>query len=412
MSSKEWKKVRLGELTQKITKGTTPTTLGYSFAESGINFIKAESIQLDGGIDTSKFVCIDFETHETLKRSQLEEDDILFSMAGMVLGKVGIVKREYLPANTNQALAIIRLKKELVLPQFVAYFMRQKPFFDYVNQSTGQSAQPNINLEEIGNLEITLPPFTIQQRIVAILSALDKKIESNRHANTTLEIIAQSIFKEWFVDFNFPNATGEMAECELGKIPKGWRAGSVSEILKLSNEAITPVATPNKEFFHYSIPSFDNGRVPVTELGTSILSNKFRVRNNSILVSKLNPRIPRIWAIREVDEQRSICSTEFQVLLPIKSFFYAFAVNLFLQKSVIETMKSRASGTSGSHQRVKPQDILDIEIVVPDDETLNLYEKVVGNYYQYFNNNIEESTTLAAVRDALLPKLMNGEIEL
>ena len=157
MNSNEWKVYRLGDLVKKITKGTTPTTLGYTFVDGGINFIRAESIQLGGGIDASKFVFIDSETHEKLKRSQLEEGDILFSMAGMVLGKTAVVRKEFLPANTNQALAIIRLKKDLASPQFVNYFMRQKSFFSYVNQSTGQSAQPNINLEEIGNLELTLP---------------------------------------------------------------------------------------------------------------------------------------------------------------------------------------------------------------------------------------------------------------
>ena len=95
-----------------------------------------------------------------------------------------------------------------------------------------------------------------------------------------------------------------------------------------------------------------------------------------------------------MDEQRSICSTEFQVLVPIKSFYYAFMVNLFSQQYVIETMKSRASGTSSSHQRINPQDILDIEIIIPDDETLHLYEKVIGKYCQHIINGIEVFTSL------------------
>jgi type I restriction enzyme, S subunit len=107
MSAKGWTICRLGELTEKITKGTTPTTIGHPFIENGINFIKAESILMDGSIDPSKFVFIDSKTHSKLKRSQIEENDLLFSMAGMVLGKTAVVKKEFLPANTNQALAII-----------------------------------------------------------------------------------------------------------------------------------------------------------------------------------------------------------------------------------------------------------------------------------------------------------------
>jgi type I restriction enzyme S subunit len=155
---------RLGDISDKIRKGTTPTTIGYPFVERGINFIKAESISMDGSIDASKFVFIDSRTHNKLKRSQIEEHDLLFSMAGMVLGKTAVVKRDYLPANTNQAVAVIRLNQKIAVPQYVAYFMRQKSFFNYVNQSTGQSAQPNINLEEIGNFEIVLPDLQTQTR--------------------------------------------------------------------------------------------------------------------------------------------------------------------------------------------------------------------------------------------------------
>ena len=202
-----------------------------------------------------------------------------------------------------------------------------------------------------------------------------------------------------------------MQESELGKVPQGWRVASIGDVLRLSNELVNPSLNPEIEYFHYSIPAYDNGGVPAIEKGTSILSNKFRVRSHSILVSKLNPRIPRIWAITEVDEEKSICSTEFQVLLPAKPFFYSFGVNLFSQSSITEIMKGRASGTSGSHQRIKPQDILDIEFVIPDDETLRQYEEIVGEYYHHALNSITQSATLAQLRDNLLPKLMSREIE-
>lgn len=591
MGSKGWKKYKLSQLSERITKGTTPTTLGHSFVNRGINFIKAESILIDGYIDSSKFVYIDEFTHSRLKRSQLAEGDILFSMAGMVLGKSAVVRKDHLPANTNQALAVIRLKTDKVNPFFVNYFMRQREFFDYVNTSTGQSAQPNINLEEIGNLEIDVPEIETQNRIASILSALDDKIELNRQTNQTLEAIAQAIYKEWFVDFRFPhsplegwqakpdgvdsfllpcpkgenslqttpaslvpwqknslfpfwtlpknrtlqerakelrkqgilsevvfwktfkdkkklgwdidrqviignfivdffipelglifeidgsshndkqeydqgrdaflsslqlkvvrisdkdvlgNIEGvwrfvtesikdrveelkeknpprpsgtpqegkkcEMQDSELGPIPKGWRVGKLGEILKLSNETINPGLYPEMEYFHYSLPAFDNGGIPKIEKGNSILSNKFKVRSYSLLISKLNPRIPRIWPIAVINEEKSICSTEFQVLLPAKNF-YSFGIILFSQSAIIETMKSRATGTSGSHQRIKPQDILDIKIIIPDNETLKHYERIVSEHYQRIGCNINESATLAAIRDALLPKLMNGEIE-
>ena len=87
-------------------------------------------------------------------------------------------------------------------------------------------------------MEITLPPLPIQRRIITILSALDEKIELNRQTNATLEAITQAIFKEWFVDFNFPGATGKMQDSDLGPIPREWRTGKVQEICEINRSVI------------------------------------------------------------------------------------------------------------------------------------------------------------------------------
>ena len=149
-----WSTVRLREISEVITKGTTPTTLGKPFVSIGINYIKSESITSDGFIDTSKFAYIDEDTHETLKRSQILPYDLLFSMAGVYLGKIALVPPSLVPANTNQAVAIIRLKKDAADPRFILYSIRNPSVHAYVNKLVGQSAQPNINLTEIGNLEM------------------------------------------------------------------------------------------------------------------------------------------------------------------------------------------------------------------------------------------------------------------
>lgn len=135
-----WKFVTLGELTELVTKGTTPSTLGEGFTDSGVNFIKSESVGYDGRIDKSTFVSISPEMHEKLRRSQLKEDDILFSMAGVFLGKNALVTKDMLPANTNQALAIIRVNQQKTVPVFVHYFLRQRSTIEFVNNMSGQSA--------------------------------------------------------------------------------------------------------------------------------------------------------------------------------------------------------------------------------------------------------------------------------
>jgi type I restriction enzyme, S subunit len=113
----EWKEYKLGEILNLITKGTTPPQ-GVGFVEKGINYIKSDAIGYDGKLDRSKFAQIDSQTHEKFKRSQLREDDILFSMAGIYLGKNAIVPKDVLPANTNQALAILRLNQQKALSKY------------------------------------------------------------------------------------------------------------------------------------------------------------------------------------------------------------------------------------------------------------------------------------------------------
>ena len=165
----EWKNIKLSEITSLITKGTTPTSIGYSFVEQGVNFVKSESITASRRLDKNKYCHISEITHEKLKRSQLQVNDLLFSMAGMFLGKTAIVMEDDLPANTNQAVAIIRIIPELADVKYIYYYLNQKQIIFYINSATGQSAQPNINLKQIGNLDIKLPDLETQRKISSIL---------------------------------------------------------------------------------------------------------------------------------------------------------------------------------------------------------------------------------------------------
>ena len=175
--------VTLNAITTKITKGTTPTSVGCTFENSGVNYIKSESLGSSRNINKSKFAFISEQTHEKLKRSQIEKNDILFSMAGMFLGKTGIVTADLVPANTNQAVAIIRIDNEKANHEYVYYYLNLKSVMQAINASSAQSAQPNINLKQIGQLEIDLPGRKVQDKIVSILSAIDFKIEKNKQIN-------------------------------------------------------------------------------------------------------------------------------------------------------------------------------------------------------------------------------------
>ena len=186
-----WEEKKIGDFAELITKGTTPTSVGCKFEDSGINYIKSESIGAGRQLDKSKYAFISDETHEKLKRSQIREGDILFSMAGAYLGKTGIVRVDDVPANTNQAVAIIRLNSAKVNPEYVYYVLNQPSMVALVNSTSSQSAQPNINLRDIGNLSFGCPDRETQDKIVSLLSNLDTKIETNEAINRNLTEQAQ-----------------------------------------------------------------------------------------------------------------------------------------------------------------------------------------------------------------------------
>lgn len=154
----EWKEVKLGDILILITKGTTPPK-GVGFVDQGINYVKSDAIGYDRKLDKTKIVQINEETHKKFKRSQLSEKDILFSMAGIYLGKNAIVTKDILPANINQALAILRLNQKVANPNYVSLYLSQQSMIDFVNNMSGQSAQPNLNFEEIKSIDISLPPL-------------------------------------------------------------------------------------------------------------------------------------------------------------------------------------------------------------------------------------------------------------
>jgi len=136
-----WKLVKLGTLVELLTKGTTPTSIGYKFTEVGINFVKIESIDLNGNFINNKFAKINEACNEALKRSQLKEGDILFSIAG-ALGRAAIVSKEILPANTNQAIAIIRLKNSnLISKEFLLRVLASESILSQVGNMKAGVAQ-------------------------------------------------------------------------------------------------------------------------------------------------------------------------------------------------------------------------------------------------------------------------------
>ena len=397
----EWKECKLKDITSLITKGTTPSMIGANFTTNGINFIKSECILENSRLlDSSKYTFISSETNERLKRSQIIENDILFSMAGMFLGKTGIATEDDVPANTNQAVAIIRIISEKADFKYVYYFLNQKTLITYINGISGQSAQPNINLQQIGDLEIKLPPLPTQQKSAAILSSLDDKIELNNKINTNLEQQAGALFKNWFVDF----------EPFGGKMPEGWKEGSLSDIAEITTNVFSPDKNPDVLVEHYSLPAFDEKRYPTFENSNELKSNKFIISNTDILVSKLNPNVKRVWRPYCLSNI-AICSTEFIVFRPLRPELRDYLFSIVNSQQFNDFMCSNVTGSTNSHQRTPPKTTLDYKISIPAEKKLNDFCRIITPMYDIIKENIKQNRELSILRDTLLPKLMNGEIE-
>lgn len=174
----EWEKVRLGEVSQRVTKGATPTTYGFEFQDAGINFVKIESIDETGNFINEKLTHINHACNEAFKRSQLKENDILFSIAG-ALGRVALVDSSILPANTNQALAIISPKEE-VDPLYLKQVLRSDLIQNQIYGLKVGVAQSNLSLAQVSNFEIPLPSIEIQKQIVEEIELERKLVDGNK----------------------------------------------------------------------------------------------------------------------------------------------------------------------------------------------------------------------------------------
>ena len=212
------KRVRLSEIAELITKGTTPTTLGYNFQEDGVNFLKIECFSEDGIYIKEKTAHISEECHEKLKRSKLRTGDILFSIAGAI-GRVAVVTEEMLPANTNQALAIIRVTRDDIYLPYIKLILTSQIVKAQFERKKQGVAQLNISLKDINELEIPLPEKSKQIECASLLEKISGIITARQQQLQKLNELVKARFVELFGD------------CVLNS--KGWktkRLGDIAEV--------------------------------------------------------------------------------------------------------------------------------------------------------------------------------------
>ncbi len=384
----EWKEVKLGDILNFISKGTTPPK-GVGFVDKGINYVKSDAIGYDRKLDKTKIVQINEETHQKFKRSQLTENDILFSMAGIYLGKNAIVTKDILPANTNQALAILRLNQKEANPNYVSLYLSQQSMIDFINNMSGQSAQPNVNFEEIKSIEIKLPPLPEQTAIASVLSSLDDKIALLHRQNATLEKMAETLFRQWFVE----------------EPKEEWEIIPLSQMANFLNGLACQKFPPKNEIDKLpvlKIKELSSGITENSDWASTEIKPEFIVKNGDVIFAWSASLMVKIW-----DGQDCILN---QHLFKVTSEDYPKWFYYLWCKHHLAEFISIAASHATTMGHIKRGDLDEAKVLIPSPGELSVMTEQAEPLIDKIITNNNQINTLTKLRDSLLPKLMSGEI--
>lgn len=281
------------------------------------------------------------------------------------------------------------------------------------------SAQSQITINDLKRLKICLPNIKHQKKISSFIKLINRKIEINQNIIANLEEISQTLFKRWFVDFEFPDENGnpykssggEMVDSELGEIPERWEVVKLKDIVYQKKDTFNPKKSNELKVLHFSLPAFDSSQNPVIDDVNAIKSNKWIIDENCILFSKMNPSTRRIWLTSNDGKYLNVASSEFVVLKSDNSYKNAFIYNICTSDKFSEFLNSNTTGSTNSRQRVKPDIAISYKLAF-HNETSMLFSNKVEPYLEKIKVIRNENQKLAELRDTLLPKLMSGEIEI
>ena len=329
------------------------------------------------------------------------------------MGNVAVITAGMQPV-LGQRTVLIRPDQTKVDPDFLTYRLLAQDMQHWMDGVANGATVPHLNMADIRELPVPeLPPLRTQVQIGAALASFDDLIENNRRRIEILEEMARLLYREWFVHFRFPGHEDvELVDSDLGPIPETWGLIPLGEALELLRSNIRPFEFSDEEFDHYSIPAFDDRKLPSVETGADIRSGKYLLRGESVMVSKLNPRFPRVWRVsRDGHDRRAVASTEFLVLANPIEWTLTFVYGLVTSAEFTRHLTTTAGGTSTSHQRVKPTDIMNMVVVNPPSKLVKQYTESVRPILTLTDTLLQQTEVLREARDLLLPRLVSGELD-
>ncbi|MDU6633747.1 restriction endonuclease subunit S [Clostridium perfringens] len=429
-NSYSWEKRKLVEITKKIGSGATPRGGKGAYKEKGIPFIRSQNIY-NCKFNSDGLVYINDEQAVKLNNVKLEKNDVLINITGDSVARCTKLPNEFIDGRVNQHVAIIRCNENFIDSDYLKYYLVNKETQMFLLSLAGSGAtRAALTKSMLENIEISLPYIEEQKAIAKILSDLDEKIEVNNKINKNLEEMAQAIFKQWFVDFEFPNeegkpyksSGGEMVKSELGMIPKGWKVFYMEEFvntyngysykgkeLTKSNDAMITIknfdrkggykldglkeisiSNKVKEHHYIDINDIVIAHTDLTQ-GAEIIGNPIMVYSKG----KYNKLIMSMDTVKVTSKKSNINNSLLYYIfkdLRFKSFALKFV-----------------NGTTVLH--LSKTTIPKYKIALPNDENILLkIGGILNSLTNKISNNIIENERLEKLRDTLLPKLMSGEI--
>ena len=362
-----WEQRKLSEMSSLITKGTTPLDKSNT---GNVNFIKIESIdEASGEITITKKITN--EEHEGyLRRSQLKENDILFSIAG-TLGRVTSVKSSILPANTNQALAIIRRKSGDL--QYVKTYLKGKVVSDYIKKNPTIGAQPNLSLEQVGNLEIALPILDEQKKIGKYFSELDNLITLHQRKLDKLKNIKKSM-----LDKMFPKDGEVVPEIRFKGFTDAWEQRKLVDVAVFNPKEELP------DVFEYVDLESVVGTEMLfhrTEEKSTAPSRAQRLANNGDLFYQTVRPYQKNNYLFEKSDKHYVFSTGYTQLRPFVDGY--FLLSLVQNGQFVKSVLDKCTGTS--YPAINANDLAKIEMFFPKDECEH---HQIGTYFRNLDSLI------------------------
>jgi len=391
----DWKTYKLGDLieinTNTIKKGQT----------KWIHYIDIKSVGSGTYVDPKR---IQFDDAPSRARRLLLEGDTVISSVRPNLKSYFYSQnlKNFTIASTGFAV----LSPRKIDSRFLYYLTTNDRYIDFLVKSCTGSAYPAFGPNVIVESEVTIPRSVPEQHAIAsILSALDDKIELNLQMNKTLEEMAMTLYKHWFVDFG-PFKDGEFVSSELGEIPKGWEVARFGELIssRKSNRTVNAISENDK---YIGLEHIDKGSLSLLKFGSGldVSSNKSGFLKGDILFGKLRPYFKKV-GIAPFD---GICSTDILVITPKHARDFGYVLMTIFSDRFIDYATTVSGGTR--MPRVNWSDIQDYKIVIQKSRDLSTkFTEVVNLFVEQIFANINEYQILTSMRDVLLPKLISGEV--